>query len=390
MYMTYMLDRIVGARLKATKKSVLVLGARQVGKTTLVQTLPLQKAINLADESIYFAYAKDPARLIREIKTMAKPGLVAIDEVQRVPRLLNSVQLLIDENPSRRFILTGSSARKLKRGQANLLPGRIVLEYVDPLMVREIGEGFDLERALQVGCLPGVYLDKECGADVLETYAMTYLREEVQAEAVVREIGAYSRFLDVAAQASGQWINYTKLASDSEIPKETIRRFFSILEDTLLAFCIKPFRPRNSSRRVSQRDRYLFFDIGVRNALLGLHRHSLSPTERGSLFEQFIILQCAYVNRAMHKGWKLSSYRTETGAEVDLVIETPKTLIGVECKSGKNVRESDLSGLRSLESIAHLPIRKYIVYLGQERQLFSKGEIAIPYRDFLLKELELF
>jgi predicted AAA+ superfamily ATPase len=388
--LTYVLDRVLSARLKATKKSVLVLGARQVGKTTLVQSLPLKKAINLADESLYFAYAKDPSQLIREIRAMGKPGLIAIDEVQRVPRLLNSVQLLIDENPSLRFILTGSSARKLKRGQANLLPGRIILEYLDPLMVREIGDSFDLERALQVGCLPGVYLDKEYGADVLETYAMTYLREEVQAEAIVREVGAYSRFLDVAAQASGQRINYTKLASDSEIPKETIRRFFSILEDTLLAFCIKPFGPRQSSRRVSQRDRVLFFDIGVRNALLGLHRHPLSPTERGSLFEQFIILQCAYFNRAMRKGWKLSSYRTETGAEVDLVIETPKAIIGVECKSGKHVRESDLGGLRSLESIAHLPVRKYIVYLGQERQLFSKGEVAIPCRDFLVKEIDRF
>ena len=385
-----MLNRVIAARLKKAKKSLLLLGARQVGKTTLIRSLPLKRWINLADESLYFAYAKDPARLIREIKAMREGGIIAIDEIQRVPKLLNSVQVLVDENPSHTFILTGSSARKLKRGQANLLPGRIILEYLDPLMIREIGPSFDLERALHIGCLPGVYLDVDHGADILETYATTYLREEIQSEAIVRDVGTYSRFLDVAAQASGQWINYSKLASDSEIPKETIRRFFTILDDTLVAFCIKPFSPRQNPRRVSQRDRYVLFDIGVRNAVLGIHRNTLAPTERGALFEQLIILQCAYFNRAFRKGWRLSAYRTESGAEVDLVIETHKELIGIECKSSKNIRESDLSGLRSLETIAHLPIKKYVVFLGSERELFSKGEVAIPYQDFLLNELDRF
>ncbi|MEK7859007.1 MAG: DUF4143 domain-containing protein, partial [Elusimicrobiota bacterium] len=226
-------------------------------------------------------------------------------------------------------------------------------------------------------------MDSKEGADVLEGYAATYLREEIQAEALSRNLGAYARFLDVAAEASGRWINYSKVASDSELPKETVRRFYSILEDTLIAFRLPAYHPKRSRRRVSQRDRFLFFDTGVRNALLGLHRHPLSPSERGFLFEHWIILQCLTLIRSRHKPWKLSSYRTDAGAEVDLVIDQGKKLLAVECKSGSRVHETDLRGLRSFEEVADKPVEKRIVYRGSSRQKFSKGEVAVPYEDFL-------
>lgn len=184
--------------------------------------------------------------------------------------------------------------------------------------------------------LPGIFLGGPEAVDVLGTYAEVYLREEIRAEALTKNVGGYARFLDVSAIVSGQWLNYSKIASDTEIPKETVRRFVEILEDTLLLFRVHSFQPkRRISRRVSQRDRVLLFDVGVRNALLSLHRRPVSPDQTGSLFEQWFVLQALYLNRARRRGWAISSYRTEAGAEVDLVIEREDDIVGIEIKAGR-------------------------------------------------------
>ena len=381
-YMTYMIDRHIRLRLEKTSKNILLLGPRQVGKSTLARSLKPDKVINLMDEGLYLAYSKDPGRLKRELVSLSKPSLIVLDEIQRIPSLLNMVQALLDEGSGHRFILTGSSARKLKRGGANLLPGRIILEHLDPLSFWELGPQFNLEKVLRIGALPGVYLDEKEGLDILSTYGQVYLREEIQAEALTRSLGSYARFLDLAAEASGNWINYSKMASDAEIPKETIRRFFSLLEDTLVAFRIPAFHPKKTKRRVSQRDRFVFFDTGVRNALLGIHRGDLSPGEKGKLFEQWILLQILYFIHAEKKDWRISSYRTDSGAEVDIVLEMREHLVGIECKYGKNVSEQEMTGLRSLEAVAHKPVKKFVVYAGESRQRFSKGETAVFYKDF--------
>lgn len=378
-----MLDRLITSHLKDLNKSILLLGARQVGKSTLLRSLNPILFINLADEETYHRYSKEVGRFKREIAALSSGGLVVIDEIQRIPSLLNSIQAILDEDNRFRFILTGSSARKLKRGGANLLPGRIILEYLDPLSYWEMKDIFDLDRVLRVGSLPGIYLDQKSGEEVLGTYATVYLREEIQAEAVIKNIGAYARFLDVAAEMSGQWINYSKVASDTEIAKETIRRFFTLLEDTLLAHRIPAFRPKQTKRRVSQRDRFIFFDIGVRNALLGIHKSKLSPTEEGHLFEQWIVLQCLSFIRMHHKEWKISAYRTDAGAEVDCVIDLGNSYLAIECKTGKRVTESQLKGLRSFEEIAKKPVQKIVVYRGEHREKFAQGELAIPTLDFL-------
>lgn len=364
----------------------MLLGPRQVGKSTLVRSLKPSLSINLADEELYLSYSKDPGRLKREILAKKNLNLVAIDEIQRVPSLLNIVQLLIDEKVVKKFILTGSSARKLKQKGTNLLPGRVILEYLDPLSFWELGKNFHLEKVLKLGSLPGVILDDVDGQEILASYAQIYLKEEIQAEALLRNIGSYARFLDVAAETSGEWINYSKLASDAAIPIETFRRFFSVLEDTLIIFRIPSFHAKNSKRRVSHRDRFVFFDLGVRNALLGIHGGNLSPTEKGMLFEQWVILECLRYIRANKKNWKLSSYRTEKGAEVDIILDVGKKIIGIECKYGKTVTESQMRGLRSFGEISHKPFEKYVVYQGPA-QKFSKGELALPYEEFLLRVL---
>ncbi len=145
-----------------------------------------------------------------------------------------------------------------------------------------------------------------------------------------------------------------------------------------------PYRSKCSHRRISQRDRYIFFDLGARNAILGLHKQRLSPTEKGSLFEQWVLLQCLYFMHAEKREWKFSSYRTDGGAEVDIILDTGKKILALECKLGKNVSESQMTGLRSFQTIAEKPVSKYVLYLGETRQKFSGGELAIPYKEFLL------
>jgi predicted AAA+ superfamily ATPase len=366
---------------------VLLLGARQVGKSTLIRSLGPTIIVNLADEASFLAYGKDPGRLGRELRFAKKRAVVLIDEIQRLPGLLNSVQAVLDEGSPHRFLLTGSSARKLRRGGANLLPGRIVLEHLDPLTIWELGDAFDLDRALRLGGLPGVYLDDDAAEDVLETYAMVYLREEIQAEALIRSVGTYARFLDLAATSSGEWINYSKIASDAEIPKETVRRFFQILEDTLLCFRIPPFSPGSSGRRVSQRDRIVLFDTGVRNALLGVHRSSPSATDKGRLYEQWFVLQCLAFIRAHRLPWRAFGYRTDAGAEVDLVIDTGPRILAIECKLGRTVASSHLTGLRSFSEVAGKPLSSYVAFQGDRAQSMGHGIEAVPYGEFLLTRL---
>ncbi len=382
-----MRDRLLSGRIRRSKKNVLLLGPRQVGKSTLCRSMAPLRIVDLADEQVFLSHAKDAGLLRRELAAAQGMGLIVIDEVQRLPSMLNTVQSLVDDpcNPFR-FILTGSSARKLKRGGANLLPGRIILEYMDPLTHAEVKDSFDLPRALQTGMLPGIYLGGDEAISVLDTYVEVYLREEIRTEALVRNMGHYARFLDMAAVLSGQWLNYSKISSETEIPKETIRRYTAVLEDTLLIFRLPPFAPRRKiTRRVAQRDKFLFFDIGVRNALLGIHRRPLTPDRKGPAFEQWLILQIIYLNRALRKGWDFSSYRTNAGAEVDLVVEREQDILGLEIKSGRNVSRTDGRGLISLEQIigCYKPLKKWIAYAGDRRQLFDNGVQALPYLEAL-------
>ena len=384
-----MRDRVITSWISTVKKSVLLLGPRQVGKSTLLKSLKPDVYLNLAVEREFLTYAKDPDLLRRELNENQSAKLIAVDEIQRVPALLNSIQVLIDEGPKeRKFLLSGSSARKLRGASVNLLPGRVILSHLDPLTISELGELFELERALRLGTLPGVYLDRELGDETLRSYADLYLREEVRAEGLTRNIGDYARFLDTAALLSGQWINYSKVSSDTEIPKETVRRFFSILEDTLLIHKLPSFRPREKhTRRISQRDRFVFFDVGVRNAILGIHSQKLTDDQKGSLFEQWIITQLIALDRAYRCNWKFSSYRTSGGAEVDLVIERPQDIVALEIKYGPRVSQTHTRGLESFEEFVgkYKPVVKWLCYRGEKSQQFDNGCQAYNYRDVIKK-----
>lgn len=384
-----MCDRIIKDRISKTKKSVILLGPRQVGKSTLCRACQPDREYDLADEEVFLKLSKDPGILRREIDALPEASLVFIDEVQRIPSILNTVQHLIDKRPKGaiKFLLTGSSARKLRKSGINLLPGRVLMERMDPLTLHELGTQFDLERSLRIGNLPGIYFDTEESDDILSSYVETYLREEIRQEALVRDLGGFARFLDIAALMSGHWLNYSKIASDIEIPKETIRRHVSLLEDTLIGYRLPSFALK-VNRRISQRDRLFLFDVGVRNAILGIHRRILTPDQRGPIFEHWFILQVVALQRAFKKEWHLSSYRSESGVEVDLVIDTGDSLLAIEIKCGKVATASEFRGLRSLaEAVGTKRKRciRWLVFQGAAAQRFDEHSLAIPYKDALIR-----
>ncbi len=309
---------------------------------------------------------------------------VLIDEVQRVPALLDVVQILIDDEPRRfRFLLSGSSARKLRRGQANLLPGRVHLHYLHPLLQRELGRDFDLERVLAHGSLPGIHAetDQAVRAQDLRAYVDAYLREEIQAEALVRNLGGYARLLDLTASASGTILNLNALSQDAGIGYETARRYMEVLEDTLIVFRIPAW---SGSDRVSVlgHPKIYFFDLGVRNALLRRPLDRCLEDERGLLLEHFIARELYSRTGTLWPELGLHHYRARHGAEVDFVLEVGRELWAVEVKSSRRVSRSMLRGLRSFAERAGRVHRSIVVFQGPRRQRLEEVEI-LPVMDFL-------
>lgn len=380
-----MYKRTLEVHLRCTDRSVLVLGPRQVGKSTLLSSLKPDLSLNLASPRVFRDYASHPERLERELAA-AGPTVetVFLDEVQRVPALLDAVQVSLDERPNRfRFLLSGSSTRKLRRGQANLLPGRVHVHRMHPLLTAELGGDFDLDRVLAHGTLPGIYAQSDRsarGAD-LRSYADTYLREEVQAEALVRHIGGFARLLDLMAAASGRILNVQALCRDAGLGYETTRRYIDVLEDTLVMFRVPAWS--GSSRASLVRHAKLFlFDIGVRNALLRRPLDAPLPDERGILLEHLVACE---LHRRLGTLWPeaaLFHYRTRSGAEVDFVLEVGREIWGIEIKASRRVNRRMLSGLSSLSRRSDRVARRIVVFLGPRRQLLD-GVEAIPLEEFL-------
>jgi uncharacterized protein len=367
--------------LRQANKSVLLLGPRQVGKSTLIRGLAPDLSINLADEVQFLAHASDPALLEQHLRA-TKPKTVFIDEVQRLPRLLNTIQKIIDESARPpRFFLTGSSARKLRRGRANLLPGRIHMYQLGPLTVEELGDDFDEATALSTGTLPGIYSepDRKHRVKTLRSYASTYLREEIQAEALTRNVEGFARFLQAAAIGSGQFVDQTRLAKEAAVTRATVQRYYEILEDTLLAHRIDAFS-NSDRRRLIQHPRYYLFDVGVYNALVG--NFEASGDRLGTLLEHFMVSQIVALAHARDADIRLSSYRTEHGAEVDLIVEIGRAIWAIEIKAARQIGSKDRRGLRSFAELVRRPHRRLIAYRGEQRRRLDDIEVW-PYREVL-------
>lgn len=380
-----MYARLLDPILRSNRRSVLILGPRQVGKSTLLSSIGPDRSLNLASPRVFREFVTHPERLERELDAAQRNlRTVFIDEVQRVPALLNVVQLFLDERPDRfRFLLSGSSARKLRRGQANLLPGRIHVHHMHPLLACELGDRFDLDRALAHGTLPGIYAesDNALRATDLRSYADTYLREEIQAEALLRNLGGFSRLLDLVAASSGRILNVQALCKQAGLGYETARRYVEILEETLVMFRVPAWRGSDRASLVA-RGKLFLFDIGVRNALLQRPLDTALPDERGILMEHFI---AGELHRRLGTLWPeaaLFHYRTRGGAEVDFVLKVGRELWGIEVRASDRITRRMLRGLGSLAARSDRVKRRIVVFLGSRRQLLDGVEI-LPLAEFL-------
>lgn len=365
-------DRQLNIHNLLEKRSFFLLGPRQTGKTSLIQhILPDTRFYDLLDSVTYLTLSQNPSRLAEEIGSSVKR--VVIDEIQRIPSLLNEVQRLI-ETRNVNFLLTGSSARKLRRGGINLLGGRARVKYLHPLTYRELGDKFNLNHVIQRGLLPSIYFSDDPRAD-LESYAGFYLQQEIMAEGTTRNIPAFSRFLKIAAHSNGGIVNFTNIASDAQVARTTVYEYYEILKDTLILRELPPWR-KTVKRKPLASSKYYFFDVGVVSALQG--RPFLPGTpEFGEAFETFIMheLSCwsDYIS-----GEPLCFWRSTSGFEVDFIIGDHTA---VEVKAKENVSSQDIKSLRAL--CEEKKLKRFICVCLEKRSREVDGIKILPYTEFL-------
>lgn len=369
------IDRILDLTELLKKKSFFLFGPRSTGKSTLVKQQLLNTAgiIDLLDSRLFLRLSSAPHDL-EEIIDARNTNLVVIDEIQRIPELLNEVHRLIEDRKIR-FLLTGSSARKLKRGNANLLAGRVWEAGLYPLTWKEIPE-FNLERYLLYGGLPVVYLS-EYPEEELDAYVNTYLKEEVMAEGLIRNLPPFARFLRSMALANGEVINFTKLGNDCQVASSTVREYISLLEDTLIGFLL-PAWIESKKRKAIKSGKFYFFDPGVTHTLSGTQVLDRNSDLYGKSFEQFIGMEIrAYLGYRRIK-LPLSYWRSTHGHEVDFLIGDR---VAVEVKSSQRVNSTDV---KSLKVLAEEKVFSDFYLVSHDPVETKKGNIqAIHWRKFL-------
>lgn len=364
--------------------SFFLFGPRQVGKTHLIETtLHPNVTLNLLSHSEFLRYSKDPTLLSKELKS-AKNVQVVIDEIQRCPDLLNEVHLLLESKQGIQFILTGSSARKLRRTGVNLLGGRALTLHLYPLTHEELKDAFILEDVLRFGSLPKIALEpsEDNRRRLLQSYVETYLKEEIQQEALTRNIPAFARFLELAAFENGNLLNFNNIASEVGVHSKTVKEYFQILEDTLIGFFLFPYTRSHRTKLLSH-PKFYFFDRGIVTALKSELSVPLVPgtAPYGRSFEHWIIIETLRLLRYRERETRLSFFRTSDGAEVDMILEkSGEKVWAVEIKATRTPRSAELRGLRSFMS-DHAYSRAICVSLSP--RAYRLGDIEIlPWQDF--------
>jgi uncharacterized protein len=356
-------------------KSLFLLGPRQSGKSTLLrQRYPTALYVDLLASDTFRELSRYPESLGERAR--ASPSrLIIVDEVQKLPGLLDEVQRLIDGDRGLRFVLTGSSSRKLMRGHANLLGGRALFFRLHPLVSAELDFG-RLPDRLRLGSLPAV-LDSPIAWEELKAYVGTYLREEIQAEGATRSIENFSRFLDFAAQFSGEQMNFTALGSDAGIPPRTVKDYVTLLEDTLVGHVLEPFR-QGSKRKAVASSKFYLFDVGVTNALLGRKSVERKTPDWGRCLEQLIFLELKAYLDYRRLDAKLSYWRSRSQLEVDFVVGSS---VAIEVKGAGRVGPRDLRGLQALAEETKLA-RQIIVCDEPHARRVGSIEL-LPIEEFL-------
>ena len=383
-----MIERILNLR-EFTEDSIFLWGARQTGKSTmLMEQFRDAKYYDLLESDLYERFRRKPAMLRQELEMADSSTVVIIDEIQKIPELLDEVHWLISRKGFR-FILSGSSARKLRRCGANLLGGRAIRQQLFPFVSAEIPD-FSLSRAINNGMLPRHYLVENAELR-LQSYVGDYLREEIKAEALTRNVGTFSRFLEIAAINDGEILNYKNVAQDCGVSAPTVKEYFSILEETLLGYTLPAFT-KTVKRRSIQAPKFYLFDVGIVNYLT--HRRDLEPgsIDYGHALEHLVVQEViAYLT---YKRSRLAAtyWRSASGFEVDIVIidnYTHNPVCAIEVKSCNEVQNRHLKGLRAFGEeypevkriclshdnqprktdvgIAILPVEEYLAGMWKER-----------------------
>ena len=367
--------------LSSSNDSFFLWGPRQTGKTTLLRALfPHARFVDLLQSDQFVRFRTEPHLLRQELIASAPEGRarVVIDEVQKAPLLLDEVHWLI-ENTSYVFALCGSSARRVKRGQANLLGGRALRFELRGLTASELGDDFDLVRLVNHGYLPRHY-QMERYRDALRSYCADYLKEEIAGEGLTRNLPAYSAFLSIAALSDTERVEYATIARDTGVSPPTVKSYFEILTDTLLASFLPAYRKR-PKRRVVLSPKLYFFDVGVVNFLA--KRGVLEPGAElfGKAFENWVHHELRAYQAYRRPDWDLTYWGLSSGAEVDFIVNQMECAI--EAKSSARITSDHLKGLRELARDFPRVGRRIVVCLEKTRRLTEDGILILPYREFV-------
>lgn len=362
------------------QRSVFLFGPRQAGKSCYIREqlrLPSDRVYSLLDRGLLLRLLADPTLIRQEIEARdLSECILCIDEIQKCPELLDEVQLLIEQRDIR-FLLTGSSVRKLKRSGANLLGGRGSDRFLHPFVYPEVREhGFSLDRAMFAGLLPPHFLSID-PEEELAAYVDRYLTEEIAAEGLARSLPAFARFLQTAATVNSRILNYSNVASDAQVPRQTVRQWFQVLKDTLLGFDLPPYA-KTVKRKAIETSKFYFFDLGVVRFLRRLPRITAAQTEYGEFFEHFIFLELRSWIDYRRPRTPLHYWRSTSGFEVDFLVgET----VAVEAKATGLVQPRHLKGLKALREEGS--VRRCIIVCLESRPRRLEGIDIIPWEAFL-------
>lgn len=362
-------------------KSLFLFGPRQTGKSSFIKNQLMNTDIamfwTLLDGRLRLKVLADPSILRQEVEVRnLRDCIVIIDEIQKCPELLDEVHFLIEER-NIRFLLTGSSARKLRSSGVNLLGGRATQRHFHPFNFAEIGNhpNYNLSYIFEHGLLPSMFLSSDIEED-LSAYVDTYLTEEIAAEGFSRNIPNFARFLTVASMSNSQLINYTNIASDSQVPVQTVKQWFQVLEDTLLGYQVESFT-NTKKRKAITTSKFYFFDIGIARALRNIPAPKENTTEFGEYFEHLICMELKSWIDYKHPRSKLTYWRSNSNMEVDFCVDEE---IAIEVKSSSNVTEKHLKGLKALREEGIF--KRYVVVCQEEHPRITDGIEILPWKYF--------
>lgn len=369
-------------QLDKIESSAFLLGPRGTGKSTWIRETYRKNTVvyDLLNTTELIRLSREPSLLYQETAHLPPGSWVVIDEIQKVPALLNEVHRIIEEKKIR-FILSGSSTRKLRESGVNLLAGRALTYNMFPLVSREVGFTFDLEKQILYGMLPDSYVSAN-PKKYLQAYGETYLKEEIREEALTRNFGSFARFLEIAARQNGQLTNTTAIARDAGVARQTVQGYFDIVVDTLIGFWLEPWKLKRTTKQVAH-PKFYFFDSGVVRALSGRLAYPPTPEELGPLFECFILNEIRAYLHYTELDYPLYFWRSHGGIEVDILLETSRGFVAIELKHGKRWDKRFNRGMHRLaEELKAGKVNRIGVYTG-ERKITIEDVMVWPALDFL-------